>query len=94
VALIIEGDGYVARDAIVLGIHALGQLPGVTGVPRIGSMRIILKNADHLARIRGIYSDRRFREITRRGSESEDLGLRSLWEILSCEVQWRTEKEG
>src|ERR1035437_7716238 len=93
VALVIEGDRHVAGHTIVLRINPISQLPGVASVPRISGFRIVLKYPDDLLRIRRIHCDARFREITRRGSESEDLGVRSFWEILTPQEHGCSEKK-
>src|SRR6266536_1036004 len=59
VTMIIERHRNIARDAVVLGVHVSGRLPGMTRICRIGGVHIVLKNSDNLLWVCRIHRNRR-----------------------------------
>src|SRR5215469_10439761 len=82
VSLIVEDHRNIAGDAIVCRSDCFGKLPGLSGIMRIGSMRVVMKHINNLLGIGWIHRHGRFGEISWLRGEVEYLGLRRPWKIL------------
>src|ERR1700756_433379 len=87
VTLVIEDGRDVARHPVVLRIHSLCDLPCLACVPRVGGVSIVLKHRKDLLRILWVHRNAGLCEISGRRSQSEDVGLRRLWQLLAMHYQ-------